>query len=168
MGHRKGARESRYRFAVRDSRKGVEGAAIYRGRPRVAIRAATTARKSPRSAERPGGHMTNPALEAAQQAQTKINEALDAGRSFRLEAGAGAGKTYSLVAALKRVIAERGPALVQSGQKVACITFTEVARNEIAQEIEDHPAILVDTIHGFSWNFLRQFQKALRDSLAEM
>ncbi len=110
----------------------------------------------------------NSALEAAQQAQMKINEALDAGRSFRLEAGAGAGKTYSLVAALKRLITERGSSLVQSGQKVACITFTEVARNEIAQEIEDHPAILVDTIHGFSWAFLRQFQKALRDSLAEM
>ncbi|MBU9271210.1 UvrD-helicase domain-containing protein [Burkholderia gladioli] len=110
----------------------------------------------------------NPALIAAKEAQKKIDEALDAGRSFRLEAGAGAGKTYSLVAALKRIIAERGPALVQAGQKVACITYTEVARNEIAQEIEDHPAILVDTIHGFSWAFLRQFQKALRDLVTEM
>ncbi|KVF64804.1 MULTISPECIES: UvrD-helicase domain-containing protein [Burkholderia cepacia complex] len=110
----------------------------------------------------------NPALVAARVAQKKIDEALDAGRSFRLEAGAGAGKTYSLVAALKRLIAERGPTLVQAGQKVACITFTEVARNEIAQEIEDHPAILVDTIHGFSWAFLRQFQKALRDLVSEM
>ncbi|MBB4756800.1 DNA helicase II [Xanthomonas arboricola] len=110
----------------------------------------------------------NPALIAAQEAQRKINEALDAARSFRLEAGAGAGKTYSLVGALKRLIAERGPALVQAGQKVACITYTEVARNEIAQEIEDHPAILVDTIHGFSWAFLRQFQKALRDLVGEM
>jgi len=110
----------------------------------------------------------NPALVAAKEAQRRIDEALDAGRSFRLEAGAGAGKTYSLVAALKRLIAERGRALVQTGQKVACITYTEVARNEIAQEIEDHPAILVDTIHGFSWAFLRQFQKALRDLVAEM
>ncbi|WP_020484039.1 UvrD-helicase domain-containing protein [Methylomonas sp. MK1] len=114
------------------------------------------------------GLADNPALVAAKEAQRRINEALDAGQSFRLEAGAGAGKTYSLVAALKRLIAERGPALVQAGQKVACITYTEVARNEIAQEIEDHPAIFVDTIHGFSWAFLRQFQKALRDLVAEM
>lgn len=114
------------------------------------------------------GNATNPALEAAQLAQLRINQALDAGRSFRLEAGAGAGKTYSLVAALIRLIAERGSALVHAGQRVACITFTEVARNEIAQEIEDHPAILVDTIHGFSWAFLRQFQKALRDSVVGM
>jgi len=110
----------------------------------------------------------NPALLAAQAAQRKINAALDAGRSFRLEAGAGAGKTYSLVAALKRLIEERGSALIRTGQKVACITYTEVARNEIAQEIEDHPAILVDTIHGFSWSFLRQFQKALRELIDQM
>lgn len=110
----------------------------------------------------------NPALVAARAAQKKIDEALDGGRSFRLEAGAGAGKTYSLVAALKRLIADRGSALVQAGQRVACITYTEVARNEIAQEIEDHPAILVATIHAFSWAFLRQFQKALRDFVAAM
>ena len=69
-----------------------------------------------------------------------------------------------LVHALKSIIKERGRSLTQTGKKVACITYTEVARNEIAQEIEDHPAILVDTIHGFSWAFMRQFQKAIRDS----
>lgn len=110
----------------------------------------------------------NPALAAAREAQVKIENALDAGRSFRLEAGAGAGKTYSLVSALKRLIAERGSTLVKAGQKVACITFTEVARNEIAQEIEEHPAILVSTIHGFAWDFLRQFQKALRAAVEQM
>ncbi|WP_203142726.1 UvrD-helicase domain-containing protein [Marinobacter mangrovi] len=112
--------------------------------------------------------INNPAIIAAQKAQRKINEAIDAGDSFRLEAGAGAGKTYSLVAALKRLIEKQGPDLVQAGQQVACITYTEVARNEIAQEIEDHPAILVNTIHGFSWGFLRQFQKALRELVLEM
>ncbi|MFK6082188.1 UvrD-helicase domain-containing protein [Acinetobacter baumannii] len=110
----------------------------------------------------------NPALKAAQEAQRKINNALNVGQSFRLEAGAGAGKTYSLVAALKKLIVERGSTLVQSGKKVACITYTEVARNEIAQEIEDHPAILVDTIHGFCWAFIRQFQKAIRDLVSEI
>ncbi|TQO08939.1 UNVERIFIED_ORG: DNA helicase-2/ATP-dependent DNA helicase PcrA [Citrobacter freundii] len=110
----------------------------------------------------------NPALIAAEEAQRKIDDALDAGQSFRLEAGAGAGKTYSLVAALKRLIEEQGTTLVRHGQKVACITYTEVARNEIAQEIEEHPAILVNTIHGFSWAFLSPFQKTLRELLGEM
>ncbi len=109
----------------------------------------------------------NPALIAAKKAQEKVDACLDAGRSFRLEAGAGAGKTYSLVAALKRLIAEKGTKYLQAGQRVACITYTEVARDEIRQEIEEHPAILVDTIHAFSWAFLMKFQKALRGLVAE-
>jgi DNA helicase-2/ATP-dependent DNA helicase PcrA len=110
----------------------------------------------------------NPALVAAKEAQEKVDACLDAGHSFRLEAGAGAGKTYSLVAALKRLVAEKGAKFLQAGQKVACITFTEVARDEIRQEIEEHPAILVDTIHAFSWAFLAKFQKALRGLVAEL
>ncbi|MGJ0515487.1 MAG: UvrD-helicase domain-containing protein [Methylomicrobium sp.] len=111
-------------------------------------------------------NVLNPAVIAAQEAQAKIDACLDTGRSFRLEAGAGAGKTYSLVRALKRLIAERGVTFLQSGQRVACITYTEVARDEIKREIEEHPAILVDTIHAFSWTFLAPFQKSLR-SLVE-
>lgn len=104
----------------------------------------------------------SPAVIAANEAQARVEACIDTNRNFRLEAGAGAGKTYSLVEALKRLIAERGTSLIQAGQKVACITFTEVARDEIAKEIEQHPAIMVDTIHAFSWAFLSQFQKALR------
>lgn len=109
---------------------------------------------------------SSPAIVAAQQAQKRLEDSLASGKSFRLEAGAGAGKTYSLVAALKNLIADRGVALMHAGQQVACITYTEVARNEIAQEIEEHPAILVNTIHGFSWAFLSRFQKQLREMVA--
>ena len=77
--------------------------------------------------------MTNPAVEAAKEAQKRVDACLDEGRNFRLEAGAGAGKTYSLVEALKKLINERGRDLQWAGQKVACITYTEVAREEIAQ-----------------------------------
>uniref|UniRef100_UPI00289E2B01 UvrD-helicase domain-containing protein n=1 Tax=Paracoccus sp. TaxID=267 RepID=UPI00289E2B01 len=110
----------------------------------------------------------NPAIVAANAAQAKIEASLDAGKSFRLEAGAGAGKTYSLVAALKKIISEQGRSLVQAGQRVACITYTEVARDEIAVEVEDHPAILVETIHAFSWSFMAPFQAALRSVLSEL
>lgn len=114
------------------------------------------------------GESVNPAIKAAREAQKRVDACLDAQKSFRLEAGAGAGKTYSLVSALKRIIADRGHQLVHAGQKVACITYTEVARREIAQEIEDHPAILVATIHAFSWGFMRQFQKALRELVSQI
>jgi DNA helicase-2/ATP-dependent DNA helicase PcrA len=110
----------------------------------------------------------SPAVAAARAAQERVEACLQDGLNFRLEAGAGAGKTYSLVEALKKIIAERGPALIRAGQKVACITYTEVARIEIAQDIEDHPAILVNTIHGFAWSFLSQHQKALRERVAAL
>lgn len=106
------------------------------------------------------------AVIASREAQLRLEQCLLAGENFRLEAGAGAGKTYSLVLALKKLIAERGTALTHAGQKVACITYTEVARNEIAQEIEDHPAIVVDTIHGFAWSVISRFQKQLRQFVA--
>ncbi|KUR75195.1 UvrD-helicase domain-containing protein [Novosphingobium sp. Fuku2-ISO-50] len=112
--------------------------------------------------------MTNPAIEAAKQAQQRVDACLDEGRNFRLEAGAGAGKTYSLVEALKKLINERGRELQRDGKKVACITYTEVAREEIAQEIEQHPAILVQTIHAFCWGFMSKFQKDLRALVAAL
>jgi DNA helicase-2/ATP-dependent DNA helicase PcrA len=112
--------------------------------------------------------VTNPAIVAAQKAQARVDACLDGGRNFRLEAGAGAGKTFSLILALKKLIAERGRDLQRAGQKVACITYTEVAREEIAREIEQHPAILVETIHAFSWGFMSRFQKELRALVAEL
>ena len=112
--------------------------------------------------------MTNPAIGAAKQAQQRVDACLDEGRNFRLEAGAGAGKTYSLVEALKKLINERGRELQRDGKKVACITYTEVAREEIAQEIEQHPAILVQTIHAFCWGFMSKFQKDLRALVAAL
>ncbi|MFS0735595.1 UvrD-helicase domain-containing protein [Sphingomonas sp. 1P06PA] len=108
----------------------------------------------------------SPAVVAAQQAQARLDECLGNSQNFRLEAGAGAGKTYSLVTALKKIIAETGPALMHAGQQVACITYTEVARQEIANEVELHPAILVNTIHGFGWAFISRFQKTLRELVA--
>jgi DNA helicase-2/ATP-dependent DNA helicase PcrA len=104
----------------------------------------------------------NPAELAAAAAQKQVDECIKDGKHFRLEAGAGAGKTYSLVEALKRLIAERGARYMQTGKKIACITYTEVARDEIAHEIDRHPAILVDTIHGFCWSFISRFQTQLR------
>lgn len=104
-----------------------------------------------------------PAEIAAAEAQHRVDARLEAGDHFRLEAGAGAGKTYSLVKALKRLISTQGTSLLQRGQRVACITFTEVARDEIARDIEMHPAILVETIHAFSWAFMEPFQSALRE-----
>lgn len=110
----------------------------------------------------------SPAVEAAQKAQERVNHCIDHHQSFRLEAGAGAGKTYSLVQALKRLISERGSDYLRRGQRVACITYTNVAKREISQEIDEHPAVLVETIHAFCWRCMGQFQSVLRAEVGQL
>ncbi|MBA4132928.1 MAG: DNA helicase II [Hyphomicrobium sp.] len=104
----------------------------------------------------------NPADAAGRVALERMFSCLDNGRSFRLEAGAGAGKTYSLDKALRRLIDRRGAELFRRGQQVACITYTNVAKDEIISRIQAHPAVRPDTIHGFCWSILRDFQSTLR------
>ena len=56
----------------------------------------------------------SPADAAGRIALERMFTCLDEGRSFRLEAGAGAGKTYSLEKALRRLIEKRGTTLLCS------------------------------------------------------
>lgn len=104
----------------------------------------------------------NPADTAGRVALERMFACLDEGRSFRLEAGAGAGKTYSLDKALRRLIDLRGAELLRCGQQVGCITYTNVAKDEIISRIQAHPAVRTETIHGFCWSVLQDFQSTLR------
>jgi DNA helicase-2/ATP-dependent DNA helicase PcrA len=104
----------------------------------------------------------NPADAAARIALERMYACIDGGRSFRLEAGAGAGKTYSLDKALRRLIDRRGPELLRRSQQVGCITYTNVAKDEIISRISAHPAVRTETIHGFCWSLLKDFQSTLR------
>ena len=121
---------------------------------------------SPRRRETPvpNEHLS-PAENAAEEAIAKVYECLDASVSFRMEAGAGAGKTYSLVEALRHLIDKRGRTLLRKNQKVACITYTNVARDEIESRIDGHPVVTVSTIHSFCWSLIRDFQPFLRETL---
>src|SRR3546814_8528560 len=104
----------------------------------------------------------SPADAAGRVALERMFACLDEGRSFRLEAGAGAGKTYSLDKALRRLIDGRGTDLVRRRQQVGCITFTNVAKDEIISRIQAHPAVRPETVHGFCWSILQDFQTTLR------
>ncbi|WP_084584482.1 UvrD-helicase domain-containing protein [Sphingomonas azotifigens] len=97
----------------------------------------------------------------------KIVAAIQAGQSFLLDAGAGAGKTYSLVEALRHLLATRRQTLVRSGQTIACITFTNVAKDEIAERIGHDPLVGISTIHDFLWDVLVGHQRALRRAVAK-
>lgn len=105
----------------------------------------------------------NPAEEASAQALAEMFTALENGQSFLVEAGAGAGKTYSLVKALQYLIERDGVRLPVLSKRVACITFTNVAKDEIEARIDRHPLVYCDTTHGFCWSLISGFQKALRE-----
>jgi len=92
----------------------------------------------------------------------EIAGAIDGGKSFILDAGAGAGKTYSLVEALRHLLRERGSQLRSRGQQIACITFTNVAKDEISERIGHDPLVRVSTIHDFLWDAIAGHQRALR------
>lgn len=103
--------------------------------------------------------------EAEQSVDTRIAEALKAKSSFLLDAGAGAGKTYSLVLGIKTLLEAKRTELKKSGQQVACITFTNVAKDQIAARLEFDPLVRVSTIHDFLWERIQPHQRALRPAV---
>lgn len=74
-------------------------------------------------------------------------------------AGAGSGKTTSLVKALDHVATRHGARLRARTQQVACITYTEVAAKEIHADVGNSPLVSVSTIHSFLWTLVRPFQR---------
>lgn len=92
-------------------------------------------------------------------------DAISRGRSFVVEAGAGAGKTTSLIDALTFLIESAATQRWPLHQQVACITYTNVAKNEILARVDRHPLIFCSTIHGFCWESIKRFQTALRAEL---
>lgn len=83
-------------------------------------------------------------------------------RSFIVVAGAGSGKTTSLVKSLATIVKEHGPVLKRKRQRVACITYTEIAAAEIWEDVGSNPLVHVSTIHSFLWMLVRSFQKDIR------
>ncbi len=90
---------------------------------------------------------------------------LDQPGSFFLFAGAGSGKTRSLVEVLKRFRKQNIQRLRESGQKVAIITYTNAASEEIQRRLEFDAAFVVSTIHSFAWELIRPYQSDIRQWL---
>lgn len=110
----------------------------------------------------------NLAVLASEKALAAVYECLENKRSFLLEAGAGAGKTFSLVKALRFLIEKDEFTLPKNHQKIACITFTNVAKKEIEARTDRNPLIYCDTTHAFCWSLISGFQKQLRALLPTM
>lgn len=82
--------------------------------------------------------------------------------SFFLFAGAGSGKTRSLVKAIGEVVKESGSFLSLRGKQVGVITYTNVACDEILARLEFNPLVAVSTIHSFVWELIRGFHADIK------
>ncbi len=87
---------------------------------------------------------------------------LDNPKSFFLFAGAGSGKTRSLVEILKRFRKENIISLRKNGQKVGIITYTNAACDEIKSRLEFDSAFHVSTIHSFAWELINPYTNDIR------
>ncbi len=83
----------------------------------------------------------------------------DTRTSFVMVAGAGSGKTTSLIKALAHIGGKFGAELRRCHQQVACITYTEIAVKEIWGDVGNNPLFHVSTIHSFLWALAKPFQK---------
>ncbi len=90
---------------------------------------------------------------------------LDEPKSFFLFAGAGSGKTRSLVEVLKRFREENIIRLKKNAQKVAIITYTNAASDEIKGRLEFDSAFHVSTIHSFAWELINPYINDIRSWL---
>lgn len=93
----------------------------------------------------------------------QIESALENNKSFVLSGGAGSGKTHSLKEVINSIYGSNPNA------KIACITFTEVASNEIAERCKNTDRNLwVSTIHKFLWENIKNYKPQLKKELIEL
>lgn len=94
-------------------------------------------------------------------------------RSFFLFAGAGSGKTRTLVEVLRRITGvvkhEAGGKysdhLRSRGQSVRVITYTKNATAVVSGRLGENHLTTVSTIHSFCWELIKGFDEDIRDAL---
>ncbi|MHC2066850.1 UvrD-helicase domain-containing protein [Bremerella sp. T1] len=99
------------------------------------------------------------------QADEDVLKCLREKQSFAMVAGAGSGKTTSLVEALKALDRLEGRRMLRDGQKVVCITYTNRATEVIRDRLRQNPLFIVSTLHSFLWKEIGHFPKSIREAL---
>lgn len=107
------------------------------------------------------------AKEEAERIDTQIISVLQQGNNFRVEAGAGSGKTYSLNKVIEWIQDNKWDEYQRKNQNVVCITYTNAAVDVIAERLSRDSFILPSTIHSFAWNAIKQYQGFLLKIIRE-
>ncbi len=87
---------------------------------------------------------------------------LDDPTSFLLFAGAGSGKTRTLVNVLQAIRENNLLRFIKVGQRIAVITYTNAACEEIKHRLQYDPIFTVSTIHSFVWELIRPFTNDIK------
>jgi len=98
--------------------------------------------------------VTDATRDAGADATIRACLSLDQPRSFFLFAGAGSGKTRSLKDALEGLDAQTLTTLRKHSRKIAVITYTNAAADEIKRRVKADPVFQVQTIHSFAWSLI--------------
>lgn len=88
-------------------------------------------------------------------------------KSFFMFAGAGSGKTRSLINALSFLDKEMGEILCTHAKQVAVITYTNAACDEISRRLQYKPIFVVSTIHSFLWELIKNYQSDIKEWIIE-
>lgn len=95
----------------------------------------------------------------------EIRKCLDNKQCFSVIAGAGSGKTTSLVTALEHLRETEGARLRRDDQKVVCITYTNRAVRVISDQLDWDDLFLVGTLHNFLWGVVKRLTPNIREAL---
>ncbi|MDE4144831.1 MAG: AAA family ATPase [Pseudophaeobacter sp. bin_em_oilr2.035] len=98
--------------------------------------------------------VTDATRDAGADATIRQCLSLDQPRSFFLFAGAGSGKTRSLKYALEGLDTATLTTLRKHSRKIAVITYTNAAAEEITRRVKADPVFQVQTIHSFAWSLI--------------
>lgn len=108
-------------------------------------------------------YMNEGQINIIENADKIIQDCLTANhKSFFLFAGAGSGKTRSLINALIFIRDTQGPYLRTRKKKVAIITYTNAACEEIKHRLDFDSHFQVSTIHSFVWEIIKSFQADIK------
>ena len=107
------------------------------------------------------------AKKKADEIDDQIINALQEKKSFRVEAGAGSGKTYSLNKVIDWLQDNWWQLLNAKKQNVACITYTNAAVDVISSRLRPDSFIKPMTIHSFAWELISRFHAELKNQVVE-